>query len=297
MQIDWNWFFAAFAQCGAALIGIISAFIISKLLGENDKYEQLSNTLNGLLIKRQYYLDKISVYRFNWHDHQNIRYDYDLGKAIENGEFEGLSDEEKLEKLFSIDQSLFRTENCLKYLEERIISSSPLYAPVGPNLSIKMPNIANLPPAGIWDKVSEEKDKIINIKIECESLIKEFQVTLNALIKTKLNLKPIKFTILLLSIGFFVSVIYPLHFMPLEINSIPQVGWSIEIIISNIVSLRGFLLLCMFLIIESIFIFFLFLIHSLEKKYMLSIDSIDKSWLDIREYSPYFECLVSEEKR
>lgn len=296
MQIDWNWFFSAFAQCGAALIGIISAFIISKLLGENDKYEQLSNTLENLKIKREYFLDKISVYRFNWHDHQNIRYGYSLGKAIENGEFENLTDNEMLEKLFILDPSLFRTNNCLKYLEERIIESSPSYAPIGPNLSIKMPNIGSIPPPGIWDKVAEERDKIINIKIDCESLIKEIKSTLNSLLKTKLNLKPIKFTILFLSFGFIVTVIYPLHFMPLAANSIPEIGFSIQAFLSNLMSIRGVLLLCMFLTIESIFIYFLILIKNLETKYIESIKSIDESWLNIREYSEHFDCFVFEER-
>lgn len=98
MQIDWNWFFAAYAQSATALIGVLSAFIISKLLGESDKYEQILNTLNKLNLKRNYYLDKISVYKFEIHDKQNIKYSYPLGKAIDNGEFHGLADDEKLKK-------------------------------------------------------------------------------------------------------------------------------------------------------------------------------------------------------
>ena len=42
---DWNWFFAAFAQSGAALIGIIAAFIISKIIGELEKEEEFSRDL------------------------------------------------------------------------------------------------------------------------------------------------------------------------------------------------------------------------------------------------------------
>ena len=51
-MVDWNWFFAAFAQCGAALIGIISAFIISKLLAEDNKYDSIKIKLENLKIAR-----------------------------------------------------------------------------------------------------------------------------------------------------------------------------------------------------------------------------------------------------
>jgi len=49
MIVDWNWFFAAFAQSAAALIAIIGAFIISKLLGENEKEEKQSNEIDELI--------------------------------------------------------------------------------------------------------------------------------------------------------------------------------------------------------------------------------------------------------
>ncbi len=266
MQIDWNWFFSAYAQSGAALIGIISAFIISKLLGESDKYEQLSNKLNELKNKRNYYLDKISVCRFDWHDRKNIEYGYSLGKAIKNGEFENLSDNKKLEKLFAIDPSLFQTENCLKYLKERIIQSTHNYATISQGYQIEIPKL-NLPPKDLWDKIAEEKDKIINIKIDCEFLIKEFQELKRKLLNTKTNLKPIKITIWLLSFGFIAIVIYPLHFIPLEVNTLPNISFSTKHIIKNLLSIRGILLLLMFVIIESIFFYFLLLLKILEKKY------------------------------
>jgi len=296
MQIDWNWFFAAYAQSAAALIGVLSAFIISKLLGESDKYEQILNTLNKLNLKRNYYLDKISVYKFKIHDKQSIKYSYSLGKAINNGEFHGLADDEKLKKMFELDQSLFQTENCLSYLKERIEEVANGNIPFGQNHSIKIPEL-NIPPEGMWDKLAEEKDKLIDLKIDCEFLIKELEETKRNLSKTKTNLKPLKITIWLLSVGLVITVIYPLHFIPLEMNSVPHISFSFEAICNNLLSLRGVLLVLLFLAIESIFIYFLSLINGLEKKYDSSIQTIEASWLDITEYSQYFVCTVEEERK
>ncbi|MCI5141128.1 MAG: hypothetical protein D3909_05255 [Candidatus Electrothrix sp. ATG1] len=295
MQVDWNWFFAAYAQSGAALIGIISAFIISKLLSESDKYEKISYNLNNLKIKRNYYLDKISVYKFDWLDRQNIKYGPTLGKAIKKGEFENLSDSEKRKKLFEIDPSLFQTESCLDYLKERIIQSTPKDAPIDPNSSVDISKL-NLPPEGLWDKVSQEKEKIIEIKIDCEFLIKEFEEVKRNLSKAKINLNPIKITIWLLSFGFVITVIYPLHFMPLAENTSPNISFSLKSIFENLLSIRGTLLVLMFIIIESIFIYFLLLLKGLERKYTASVNTIENSWLDIRKYSQHFECTVEEER-
>jgi hypothetical protein len=91
MTIDWNWFFAAFAQCGAALIGIIAAFIISKLLGESDKYETIYRKLELLLLKKSDLINKLSHRHFDWYDKINIKYSYQIKEAIENGEFNDLA--------------------------------------------------------------------------------------------------------------------------------------------------------------------------------------------------------------
>ena len=50
--MDWNWFFAAFAQCAAALIAIIGAFVISKLLGENEKEEVIESLAVGTALSK-----------------------------------------------------------------------------------------------------------------------------------------------------------------------------------------------------------------------------------------------------
>ncbi|RWX50117.1 hypothetical protein VU01_13841 [Candidatus Electrothrix marina] len=120
MTLDWNWFFAAFAQCGAALIGIISAFIISKLLGENDKYEYIIKELEHSSIKKNELLKKISLRHFDWHDRLNIKYDSAIEDAIREDQFSDLTDEEKLKNIFSLIPELLRVENCISYLNSRI---------------------------------------------------------------------------------------------------------------------------------------------------------------------------------
>ncbi|MBN1499380.1 MAG: hypothetical protein JW982_04465 [Spirochaetes bacterium] len=43
--MDWNVFFSTYAQASAAIIGIIAAFTIAKLITENGEYETLKMNL------------------------------------------------------------------------------------------------------------------------------------------------------------------------------------------------------------------------------------------------------------
>ena len=43
MNYDWNWFFSSYYQCAATLIGIIEAFVMSKLLGLSVKVNLITS--------------------------------------------------------------------------------------------------------------------------------------------------------------------------------------------------------------------------------------------------------------
>lgn len=92
-----------------------------------------------------------------------------------------------------------------------------------------------------------------------------------------------------MSAGLILTVIYPLHFIPIAINNVPSIGFSFEIIISHIFSLRGFLLIILTLTIETILIYFVTLTINLERKYATIVNDIDPDWLDKKYYSKYFE--------
>ncbi|RWX50133.1 hypothetical protein VU01_13814, partial [Candidatus Electrothrix marina] len=153
-----------------------------------------------------------------------------------------------------------------------------------------MPSILSLtlPPKDLWDDLSKEREKIELLKVECEALIEKFILTKRDLEITRKNLSPINNTIYILSIGLLLTVIYPLHFMPMAVNKLPSIGLSFKTISSNLFSLKGGLLVLLTITIESIFLYFLVIIRSLKGKYNISINSIEKSWLNIGYYSKYF---------
>jgi len=290
MTIDWNWFFAAFAQSGAALIAIIGAFIISKLLGESEKEEQNANELEELIIHYKDLTKRVSNRYFDWYDKRNIQYSSDLGDSIKNGDFNGLNDEEKLLKLFEIEPNLFGTNSCIGALNERIEKLTPTTTELGGGLSmVNSPMELNIPPNGMWSDLSEEKEIINALEIESETLIDQFRKTQKKIEAASKNLVPIKVTIYILMIGIILTVIYPLHFMPLEINQTPNIVVSISLFFELLFSLKGMLLFILTLVIEGIFGYFLWLTIRTEKRYEGIKEKIIDDYLDIKSYSEYFE--------
>lgn len=291
MTLDWNWFFAAFAQCAAALIAIIGAFIISKLLGEAEKEEDHSSKIDQLVIQYNDLHKRISARYFDWYDKLNIKYSSDLEKSIKNGDFQGLNDEEKLTKLFEIKPDLFGTSSCLKELDKTISGLTPKTTKLGLGNGFSIPTnpiSLNFPPAGIWEKLNKERETINQLKIESETLIERFSKARNDISITQNNLTPIKITIYILGIGLLLTVIYPLHFMPIGLNKSPVLGFSFDLIISIIFSIKGLLLFLLTIVIEGIFGYFLWLIKSLEKKYAITTSRLDEKYFDILSYSKYF---------
>lgn len=57
--MDWNWFFSALSQSAAALVGIFSAFIITKIVNNQMEFKKNLNRINMLLSRSLEYQKRI----------------------------------------------------------------------------------------------------------------------------------------------------------------------------------------------------------------------------------------------
>lgn len=278
---DWNWFFAAFAQSGAALIGIIAAFIISKIIGELEKEENFSNDLNKLFIEFNDILKKIDFRSFHWYDRLTISYSSKIKESIESLEhIELIDDKRKMDFLLKLEPTLFGTEDCLTEFEKKI---EEVEGTLGQRFVLP-----TIPPAGLWDNLSDEREKIIDLKIQSESMIEKFEKLKRLREVSKARMKPIKVVIWILIFGFLITVAYPLHFMPLNLNETPKINFEIANIISNLISIRGVLIILLTFVIEGILIYFLNLIGGIDSKYKKMAESIQTKHTELSNYSKYF---------
>ena len=66
--MDWNSFFSSIAQASASLIGVILAFIISRILSEVTDYDILRKECDDILIQVKQLRIEIKSIDFQWHD-------------------------------------------------------------------------------------------------------------------------------------------------------------------------------------------------------------------------------------
>ncbi|MBL6447635.1 hypothetical protein JMN32_15055 [Fulvivirga sp. 29W222] len=275
MTIDWNWFFAAFAQCGAALIGIIAAFIISKLLNESEKAENLDQQLARLVVNYKDIKLRIANRSFDWFNRKTIQRSSNIKGAIKNGDFDNLNITETLDMLYALEPRLYKSNLNLATLTKRITD-------------IQTSAFGELLPVNIQNGLNEEMELIDALKIEALTHIDHFKLLKNELHNTKIKLKPINYSIIVLSIGFVFTVIYPLHFMPLSLNESPKIVWSMSVFFQHLSSLKGILLVFLTAVIEGIFIYFLILTYKLKQKYLNASERILDDHTKLEGYSSYF---------
>ncbi|NRT13664.1 hypothetical protein [Flavobacterium sp. 14A] len=280
MNQDWNSFFSTISQSASAMIAIIGAFIISKLIGENEKKEILQGQIDDLKIIFDDVLLRISHRDFHWLDKKEIDKNDDLENSVKAGDFNRLSDDHKLKKLFEIIPNLYRTDACLPALKKLIIDlSSNNYGYNGDISRMLKPS----------PRINEENDKVKNLKVETYTLINKFKKTKNDCKVAKKNMTQIKNIIYLLIVGFFIAVIYPLHFMPLSENEKPIIEFSFNAFENSVFSFKGIFIIILSLVFVSIFGYFIYFINQIENSYDNFYNELSDKYLKLESYSPYFK--------
>lgn len=291
--MDWNWFFSSFSQSAAALLGIIGAFIISRLIGIDEKRNVLTSEFDDLVISYNKIKELLSVRKYDWLNRIFIKYDDDLIKKIQNREFDNISDDEILGELYQQDNRLYKSDTQL------LISFKELYEKYKPKEEpIRKPGevyithnplpILNIPPDGMWDNVSRERELINDYLIEASELIRKFNKnhqSIGGFIKGLSIINKIVWTLI---ISFPILVVYPLHFLPIEIGQIPELTFDFCLIIKMLFTVKSFLLLIFIISIESIFIYFLVLIKQIREVLSNHQDNNIDEYTNIKSYCEYY---------
>lgn len=293
MNNDWNWFFSSFCQSAAALIGIIGAFLISRLLGISEKINSTISEFDNLKIEYNKIILNINNCHFSWFTKMHVTYNSDLREQIKNGDFDNLNKEEILDKIYNLDTRLFKIDKAVFESFEKIYEEyKPSYTPLGNGISMKNVNFAgafDIPPKGLWDSLSEEKSSIDKLEIESKTLIQYFEHNLQSLNSFDDSIKPLKIIIILLLFAFPLTVIYPLHFMPMLPNANPVITYNLCDIFHLIFTFKFFMLFVFFVLVESIFAYFLHITNQLSSRLEVAIQNNSLSLRNLNDYSEHFK--------
>lgn len=278
--MDWNWFFSGFAQCAAALIGITSAFIISKLIGTGDNIEQIDRVIINLIIQAKSLKKKASKANFDWYCKTHINESGELKKAITNGEFEGLDNEDKQKKLLELIPQLIKNPKNISYLNSvKVELDSDTYKLTVVSIEAEKLRINKL------ERLSRE---YWDLKYETEKLLEQLDNLFNDISALSKRFNSLRNIIFILGISFITTVVYPLHFLPLEIGVSPKVMFSFNAIFDFIFSFKGIMIYLLTISIGGMFIYFLYQLKKMKYNCLEILSKKNAEIMNIEDYNPCF---------
>lgn len=289
--MDWNWFFSSFCQSAAALIGIIGAFVISRLLGISEKISNVISELDNLLIEFNEIVLKVNSRHFYWFTKTHVKYNDDLKEQIKNGKFENLTEEEILEKVYNLDDRLYKIDKAvLESYNEIYKKYKSEYINLGNGISTKANYpLIDFPPKNLWNDLENEKELIDQLQISSHILIQKFTKNSQDLKSFDDSIKSLRNIIILILVAFPLIVIYPIHFMPMFPNQNPEITINIKQIYFSLFTIKSGLIFIFLITIEGLFYYFLSITKNLntELKSAQAYNSNDIK--DIKRYSIYFK--------
>lgn len=277
MNYDWNSFFGTFAQVAGAFIGIIAAFLISRILGLKERLSVLLDDFDKLLNQQFTLQAALEKRSFKFVNENTIIYSSKLAEAIRKGSFRGLKDSERVKLARSIE-SLYDDSDgileCLKKLEKRVT--------IGPTHIFVSHDILK--------QVQEEREKITNLEVQVYSLNDLVAANKSSLALFQLNnIKPLKWIAIVILITFPMFVVYPLHFLPIKLNSAPTITININAILDFYLSLKGIFITLFLIIIEGMFIYLYSLIIDLHREAEQIISYHFSGRFLMKSYSQYLD--------
>jgi len=290
---DWNWFFSSFSQCAAALIAIIGAFVISNLLGLKEKINNVISNFDKLLIEYGSLKERITNRNIFNYVENFVRYHPQIKNDIEQGLYDNdvreakIFDTEVFEEICRKNPKLYKVKGAILLAFHELFGKHKSILRDLQNSSIRDSfNPLNVEPDWMKGWLSTEKELINQLEIEAKTLIKQFDYNIQELNSFKDSINPLNKFIKILMIAFPLTVIYPLHFMPVDMNQNPE--WTINpiLIYSSILSLKNTMLLIFFVTIEALFLYFLKQTHQLKLKYSKAIINNKIEYRELKSYYP-----------
>lgn len=309
--MDWNWFFSAVSQSTAAIVGIFAAFIITKIVNNKTLFDGKASAVNEHICESTYLQAQLDLRPFDWYNDSIRKKDQTkLRNEVRDLVWEhrksdpvfyyfklGFSEFED-HKPIVMQISEIVKYNLEEIAEEEKSPSRPVRTTVEDNsplskmLAFSLPDPPFvLPPNPQQEMLREERRREIERERELiDKLLLQVghQTDKNKLLVDQIRGNPessslVTFSIAAILILFYVGVIYPLSFMPLEPKS--SLSISFAAFIDILFSLKGIILAAISIVFNAIIVMFFF--TNMRLKY--NKESIErlKRYTDPHNYSEY----------
>lgn len=277
--MDWNWFFSALAQSGAALIGIIGAFLISRVLSEKDVSNRILYEFREIAFKRMNVLNDINNIPFEWYNRNTILQSQEFWNRLIHLENDSSDDPEIIAaECLSEVYGLYDSPNNLSFATRLVLRNksndaheySGCYSPI---YSVS------------FDQLDITHKNIENLRYECKVLMRKYGLVKNDVSGSIRRLRTINRIVVLLLIGSLTSVCMPLMMLPMEISKLG----IFEAFSCNSLWARGSFVGALFIIMAILCTILMASLREVKKSYMRILSKISDKHLKLNGYCKYFD--------
>lgn len=322
-QTDWNWFFSTMAQSSAAIVGVISAFLISNILANQSDFNKNIAEIKSLVADGNRLKKLAAIRYFEWYNSRVYILEFKkiIKKIYENQHV----DAEKLywDANFSVYQDV---DEVIRGIVERINSikieieysesqkQKDLEANIGnkfysskPHLSLradkefarsinaltdeffevlaenKTLHMSSVGDADLIAKIENESDEIKRLYVECDHHSKIVNLKLESVRGNPQSSTLVNSLIILVAVLFYAGVILPIYFLPMAIDSVPTLA---KPSFDDVWSVKNFFVSCISIIFGALVFILIDINKSLnfKKSLLLSLGEFN----DVSKYSKYF---------
>ncbi|MBL0317316.1 MAG: hypothetical protein IPP69_16735 [Flavobacteriales bacterium] len=297
LEMDWNWLYSSLAQSAAAIVGIISAFVITKVVSNQGEYAKRLQLIKQLIIDANSLKGEINGRYFRWSNarirerelkiiQSNLLNSPELPESAEEiylkASFSTFDDAKKIiEKIQTlINSELSRREDDRKQAFQNFKASSnhPAYFErISPSI-VSSSNIDSM-----QDKLNDEYEIIDAVIIKIERHTEYIKAQLSEASSNPESSPMISRMVYILGLMYIFGVLIPLCILPLPINQ--PAFWDINEIISEAYSIKGAILS----IVSILFFAILGTFSSINigLKYPANLMSDAESLCHLKNYSKY----------
>ncbi|MBZ0106948.1 MAG: hypothetical protein K8H84_15125 [Sulfuricella denitrificans] len=310
--MDWNWFFSSLSQSAAAIVGIFGAFIITKILSNQATFAEKNNRMRELMVLARKIVDDAGDLSIDWYNKRIAEREIDrLERLLEKHEgepAEQLYDRLKFSVFIEKEIALQIIRNVIesrkqrlerereeerRQLEEAQRKGRAFSALAGISAitsrvhDFKVPLDMSLGPA--LEKERETIDLVVRNARHHIRLVRDF---LDSVQGNPESSPQITYALALITLLFFVGVIYPLSFMPTRIDTTPVL--SVGAFFDIAFSLRGALLMA----VSAIFTGVLGMFFAMNVRMKYGAEDIQKlvEFSSLGAYSKYFSVMEKNQK-
>lgn len=285
-MIDYNWFFSTIAQCSAAIIGIMAAFLISKIIDEISRLDNLRNLFDELVINYVDLVANLDNRCFDWYNTKLMKHDALLGDLVQSGKFKCLSDDDIIKNIKEILPEIY----CTDYNKCTIINTIKNYdtiddyireIPIQYKIQVSISYITEM-----THSIEAERLKIEDLKCNCIKNIMRFTRLKQDSQTAIKRVAPIMTIVTFLIVGFVLSVAFPLSFLPVNNNN--RITISSSSLAQYPFSWMSIFIVMITTLVEIMFVYMLIQLFTIRRQYHRILNSIDIKYLALSEYSNYF---------